>query len=87
MEACEDLADVGDVFFEDVGVNQDVIKVNDAEEIKIIAETIVGIGLHGCGSVGKTKWHDKVLEVTIVGSKCCFSLIAEGDSKLIESIS
>jgi len=39
------LADVGDVFFKGVGVDQDVIKVNNAEKIKIIAETIVGIGL------------------------------------------
>jgi len=31
------LADVEDVFFDGIRVNQDVVKVNDAEEIKIIA--------------------------------------------------
>ena len=40
------MADMGDMFFEGVGINQDVVKVNDAEAVKVIAEAIVGVGLH-----------------------------------------
>jgi len=77
---------MGDMLFEGVGVDEDVVKVNNAEKVEIIVEAIVSISLHRGRGIGKAERHDKILEVSITGSKCCFPFIAEGDMELIESI-
>ena len=45
-KSCEDLAYMENMLFEGIGINQDVIKVNDTKEVKVIAKAIVGIGCH-----------------------------------------
>ena len=34
------------MFFEGVGINQDVVGVSNAKEVKVIAKAIIGVGLH-----------------------------------------
>jgi len=45
-EACENLSDVVSVFFEGVGINQDIVEVDDTEKVEEIAKAIVGVCLH-----------------------------------------
>jgi hypothetical protein len=40
------------MLFEGVGIDEDIIKVNDAEDIEEIAKTIVGVGLERRRGVG-----------------------------------
>lgn len=40
------MADIDDIFFKGGRINQDVIEVNDAKEVKVMTEGIVGLGLH-----------------------------------------
>jgi len=56
-KASEDLINMGDMFFEGVGVDKNVMKVNDVEEVEIIAETIIGISF-----IGKIKGHDGAMQ-------------------------
>jgi len=72
------------VFFEAFGVDQDVVEVCEAEVIEVFTEDGVDVGLEGCGSVGKPKWHDEVFEVTIASAECRFPLIPEGDAQEVE---
>jgi hypothetical protein len=44
---------VGYVFFQGVGINKNVVQINDTENIKELMETIVGVGLEGGRGVGK----------------------------------
>ena len=34
MEMCKDLVDISNMFFKGIAINQDVIKVNDAEKMR-----------------------------------------------------
>ena len=46
---------VGDRLFEGVGVDEDVVKVNNAEKVEIIVEAIVGISLLEAGALVRLK--------------------------------
>ena len=81
------MANIEDVFFKGVKVNEDVIKLNNVETVEILTKTIIGINLHRCRDTGKTKGYNKILNVAITRLKCCFPFIAEGNAELINSIS
>jgi hypothetical protein len=51
-EPGKDLFDMRNMLFEGVGIDEDIIKVNDAEDIEEIAKTIVGVGLERRRGVG-----------------------------------
>ena len=50
------------VFFEDIGINKEVVDVSDAEDVKEVTDAVVNVGLEGVRSIGKAKWHDEVFE-------------------------
>jgi len=74
------------MFLEGVREDEDVIKINNAEDIEEVMETIVGISLERCGSIGETERHDEIFEVTIAGTEGGFVLITFRDSQLIVRI-
>ena len=77
---------MGNMFFESIRVDQNVIEVDDAENIKEFMKSIVGICLHRRRSICETKGHDEIFEVSISGSECGFPFITESNSQLIEGI-
>ena len=86
MEVWEYLANIGNVFFESIQVDQNVIEVDNAENIKEFTKAIVGVCLHRHRSIHETKGHDKIFKMSISGSECGFPFIAESNSQLIESL-
>ena len=71
------------VFFEGIGVNEDVVDISDGKLVQIQTKCGVDIGLKGCGRICQPEWHDAVLEMAIAGPECGFPLVAQGDSKQI----
>ena len=57
------------VFFQGLGVNQDVINVADTELIEVFVEGIVNKSLGGSRGIGKAKGHNKEFEETIASSE------------------
>ena len=86
MDECEDLADMGDVLFKGIRVDKDVVKINNTEKVKVFTQTVVGVSLYRCRSVGETEGGNQIFEVTVMHSKCCVLFIAECDAQLIKGI-
>ena len=57
------------------GINWDVIKINDNKNVKFLHKNFVNIALEAGKSIKKTKKHDLGLEITILHSESCFSLV------------
>jgi len=74
------------MFLEGVREDEDVIKINNAEDIEEVTETIVGISLERCGSIGETERHDEIFEVTVAGTESGFVLITFCNPELIVCI-
>jgi hypothetical protein len=74
------------MFLESIRENEDIIKVDHAEDVEEIAETIVSVSLERCGGVGETKGHNEVFEVAIAGTKGGFVFIAFCNPKLVVCI-
>jgi len=80
------LANMGNVFFKSIQVDQNVIEVDDAENIKECVKAIVSVCLHRRRCIRETKGHDEIFEVSIFRSEYGFPFIAESNSPLIEGI-
>ena len=72
------------VFFKGIGIDKDVIHVCDSELIKAFVDDFVDVGLEGAGSIGETKRHDAVFEMTITGAKGGLIFISGCDTKPVE---
>ncbi len=68
-----------DVFFKVPGEDQDVIKIHKHRAAEEVSEDIIYKGLEDGGSVGKTKGHNKVFEISKGGVKCCLPLVSPQD--------
>ena len=86
MDACKYLADVSNIFFKGIEVDQNVIGVDDVENIEEFIKAIVYIYLHWCRSIYETEGHDEIFEILISDSKCGFPFIAKSNSHLMVGI-
>jgi hypothetical protein len=85
-KAGQDLLHMRNVFFECAGVNEDVVDINDAKDVQEFTETIVGVGLKRGRSIGETKRHNKIFEMSIPRTERCLVLIAIRNSELIVGV-
>ena len=74
------------MFIEGVREDEDVVKINNAEDIEEVMETIIGISLERCGSIGETERHDEIFEVTIADTEGGFVLITFCNPELVVCI-
>lgn len=58
-----------------VAVDENVVKIDNAEYIKVVAQRAIYVRLEGRRCIDKSKWEDKVFKQTKSGSECCFPLI------------
>ena len=58
LEFFENHTDVLDVFFECVGINEDIVDIDDCEQIEKFANCIIRIGLKRAGGIGEPERHD-----------------------------
>ena len=58
-----------------VGINEDVIQVDDHANIQEITEDVVHETLESCRSIGKSKGHNKSFKRTIAGLESSFPFI------------
>jgi len=70
------LADVENVFFEGVGIDEDVIEIGDSKLIEELMDDIIDVRLERTWGVAKTKRHDEIFEVTIAGTEGCFEFVS-----------
>ena len=71
------------VFFEGIGVDEDVVDISDGKFVQIQTKCGVDVRLKCCGRIGQPERHDAVFEVAVTGSECCFPLVAQGNSEQI----
>ena len=75
-----------DVFFERVRIYENVVHICNGELIKTFADDFVDVGLEGAGSIGETKRHDAVFEMTITGAEGGFVFVSGCDTKPVECV-
>ena len=68
------------VFCRIVGVDENIIKVDDNGDVKHIRKDVVDKALESRGSVGKTKWHNVPFKGTIAGAECGLPFISFGNT-------
>jgi hypothetical protein len=54
------------MLFQSTGIEENIIEIDKTEDIKKLAETIVGVGLERSGSISEAKGHKEVFEVSIL---------------------
>ena len=57
QQAGEDLSDLGHMFFDRAGKNQDVIQVNENKSVEEISQDVIDQILKDCRSIGESKRH------------------------------
>ncbi len=66
------------VCFHIVGVDEDVVKIDDNTNIEHIGEDVVHESLERSWGIGKSERHDLPFKRSIAGSECGFPLITFG---------
>ena len=64
------------MFFESIGVDQEVVEVDDKEFIEIFAELVIHKVLERSGGVTQSKGHDAVLVQSIATAESSFPLLS-----------
>src|SRR5436190_1274603 len=63
------------MFFLRAREDEDIIKVDYAEDVNVATERTVDIGLKGGRGISQTKGYYKVFVVLVAGTKGCFPLV------------
>ena len=79
MKSLEDGRDVLSVFDEGVGVDEDVVEVDDAEDVEVLAKGVVHEVLERRGGVGESEGHDGVFEVAVAAAEGGLPFVSRGD--------
>ena len=75
-EMSEDFSDMFVVFLQVIGVDQDVIKIYNHEDIYHVSKNVIHEALESGRGIGKSKWHNQLFERPVAGSKGGFPLIS-----------
>ena len=75
MEVAEDLTDMFLMICWVVGINEDVVQVNDHANIQEITEDVIHEMLESCESIGKSEGHNEPFKRTIAGAESGFPFI------------
>ena len=75
MESSEYFLNVGFVFGNIIGINEDVVQVNDDNDVDHVREDVIHESLEGCRCISKPFRHYHPLERTIMGSEHSFPFI------------
>ena len=70
-----------------VGVNEDIIKVNDNTDIEHICEDFIHITLESSRHVGKSEGHHKPFKRAVVSAECSFPFITVCDADKVVGMS
>ena len=61
-----------------VGIDEDVIQVNDDNDVDHVREDVVHESLEGCECISKPFRHYHPLERTVMGSECSLPFVSGG---------
>ena len=64
------------VFHGIVGVDKDIVEIDNNGNIKHIGKDVIDKALESCGCIGKSKWHDMPFKETIAGAECGLPFIS-----------
>ncbi|MBW0543729.1 hypothetical protein O181_083444 [Austropuccinia psidii MF-1] len=82
-QSLEDRSHMFDMFLLRTEEHHNIIQINHNKNIQEICKYIIHKTLERSWSIGQTKWHDKILITTILGSKGSWVLIPLFDSQEI----
>ena len=66
-----------------IGVDEDIVKIDNDEYIGHVLEDVVYEVLKRGGSISESHWHDKELKRSIMGPKRGFPLLAGRNSDIV----
>src|SRR5215468_3274391 len=86
LKALEHLANMGAMLFHVIGVNKDVVQINDDRDIKHISEDVIHKPLKGRRSVRKAERHNEPFKRTITSTKSGLPFITFGDANQVVGV-
>jgi hypothetical protein len=86
LKPVEHFLDMLVMFFLGTREDQNIVKINNTKDIKVIAQRIHDEGLESRRRIRKAKIHDKSFEQAERGTKGCLPLIAFLDSDEVEGV-
>jgi hypothetical protein len=79
-ESVENFFDVFPVLFWHVGIDEDVIDVDEDANVEEVGKDVLHKTLKGCGSIRQTERHNNPFKRTVACVESGFPLIAIADS-------
>jgi hypothetical protein len=86
VQSTENFLDVSLVLGHIFGIDEYIIKIDNNTNIKEITENIIHKMLKSCGSIGKSKWHDKPLKWAIVSMESGLPFFTVSDPNKMISV-
>lgn len=71
------------VFHQGIGVDEDVIDVSVAEDVKVLAENVIDEMLEGCVGIGEAEWNNQVFVVAKAGAEDCLPFFPIGHANKV----
>jgi len=87
LEFLKDFADLLPMFLESARIDQDVIDITNAEDIKIFANSIIHESLGGSRSIGEPKGHNEEFKQSIPSPEGGFPFVTFLNSDLVKASS
>jgi hypothetical protein len=79
-ESAENSFEVFPMFFRSVGIDEDVVDVDEDRDVKEVRKYVVHETLKGCGSIHQTERHDNPFKRTVECAENGLPLVAFADS-------
>jgi hypothetical protein len=85
LESFQDFFDMSHMFLPGFGEDQNFVKVHNHLDVEQITENVVHEALEFCRSIGESKGHDSVLEMSKFCPKSGLQLISFFNSNIVVS--
>ena len=63
-----------------VGIDQDVVQIDNDIDVYHIRENVIHESLKSCGSISKAFWHYQPLERSVSSPESCFPFVSLGNA-------
>ena len=83
----KDFADLLPMFIESARIDQDVVDITNAEDVKVFAESIIHESLGSSGSISKPKGHNEEFRQSITSPEGGFLFVTFLNSDLVKASS
>ena len=85
LEFLKDFADLLLMLLESARIDQDVVDITNAEDVKVFAESIIHESLGRSGSIGEPKGHNEEFKQSITSPEGGFPFVTFLNSDLVKA--